>query len=190
MSTNDGYFPPPPPEPAVPAKKSGCLKWGLIGCGALVVLALLAIGAMFFFFSRNDEEIAARTGQVRAEAARAGAQTDEAGCMRLAQERTEADVIGALASGEFAGECLRHARETPGFCDGVPAPDAGFRATLSWTRAQCPQGGAGCQQAAQGKLLYCAAGRPKAAGDALPAGGDSARAAEDTAGWNAASDST
>jgi hypothetical protein len=28
----------PPPVAAPPAKKSGCLKWGLIGCGSLIVL--------------------------------------------------------------------------------------------------------------------------------------------------------
>ena len=44
MTVNDPatstYTPPPPAAP--PAKKSGCLKWGLIGCGSLLVL-----GAVF-----------------------------------------------------------------------------------------------------------------------------------------------
>jgi hypothetical protein len=46
------YVPPPPAAP--PAKKSGCLKWGLIGCGSLlvlggifvVVLVVVVFGAM------------------------------------------------------------------------------------------------------------------------------------------------
>ncbi|MEA2165177.1 MAG: hypothetical protein QOK37_3304 [Thermoanaerobaculia bacterium] len=33
------YVPPPPAAP--PAKKSGCLKWGLIGCGTLTVLGVI-----------------------------------------------------------------------------------------------------------------------------------------------------
>jgi Cytochrome oxidase complex assembly protein 1 len=44
----------PPPTAAPPAKKSGCLKWGLIGCGSLlvlggifvVVLVVVVFGAM------------------------------------------------------------------------------------------------------------------------------------------------
>lgn len=31
----------PPPVAAPPAKKSGCLKWGLIGCGSLLVLGVI-----------------------------------------------------------------------------------------------------------------------------------------------------
>jgi hypothetical protein len=31
----------PPPPVAQPAKKSGCLKWGLIGCGSLLVLGAI-----------------------------------------------------------------------------------------------------------------------------------------------------
>ncbi len=43
MTVNDPatstYTPPPPAAP--PAKKSGCLKWGLIGCGSLLVLGAI-----------------------------------------------------------------------------------------------------------------------------------------------------
>ncbi|HEX3070395.1 MAG TPA: cytochrome c oxidase assembly factor 1 family protein [Thermoanaerobaculia bacterium] len=31
----------PPPPAAQPAKKSGCMKWGLIGCGSLLVLGAI-----------------------------------------------------------------------------------------------------------------------------------------------------
>src|SRR5207248_1858515 len=46
--------PPPPPAPAVtppPQKSSGCLKWGLIGCGVVVVLiaAFCAVLMIFVF---------------------------------------------------------------------------------------------------------------------------------------------
>jgi len=43
MTVNDPatstYTPPPPAAP--PAKKSGCMKWGLIGCGSLLVLGAI-----------------------------------------------------------------------------------------------------------------------------------------------------
>ena len=62
--TTTPYAPPPPPTPPpagqyaapppAPQKSSGCLKWGLIGCGVVavlfvvgcVVLAFIAFGAM------------------------------------------------------------------------------------------------------------------------------------------------
>lgn len=43
MTVNDPatstYTPPPPAAP--PAQKSGCMKWGLIGCGSLLVLGAI-----------------------------------------------------------------------------------------------------------------------------------------------------
>jgi len=56
--------PPPPPPPVVPAatpppkSSSGCLKWGLIGCGAVIVLfaAFCAVLVIFVFgaIKRSD----------------------------------------------------------------------------------------------------------------------------------------
>ena len=55
--TTPPYAPPPPPIPppvapaAVPPpqKSSGCLKWGLIGCGAIIVLGAAIICAVVVF---------------------------------------------------------------------------------------------------------------------------------------------
>jgi cytochrome oxidase complex assembly protein 1 len=50
------YVPPPPPPPAAPPpppqqKSSGCLKWGLIGCGALLVLGVVfVVGIVIIVF--------------------------------------------------------------------------------------------------------------------------------------------
>jgi len=49
------YTPPTPPAPAPGAppaeKKSGCLKWGLIGCGIVVVIGVIvACGIAFAVF--------------------------------------------------------------------------------------------------------------------------------------------
>ena len=46
---------PPPPPPVVPAatpppqKSSGCLKWGLIGCGVVIVLFAAFCAVIVFF---------------------------------------------------------------------------------------------------------------------------------------------
>ena len=44
MTTN--YIPPPPPGTVPPPKRGGCLKWGLIGCGAVIVIGLIGIVAI------------------------------------------------------------------------------------------------------------------------------------------------
>jgi cytochrome oxidase complex assembly protein 1 len=51
--TKPPVVPPPPPPPvasAVPPQKgsSGCLKWGCIGCGALLVLGCAFVAIIFF----------------------------------------------------------------------------------------------------------------------------------------------
>jgi Cytochrome oxidase complex assembly protein 1 len=56
MSVN--YSPAPTPTAPAPAKSSGCLKWGLIGCGALGVLfvAFVAVIVLVVFgaIKRSD----------------------------------------------------------------------------------------------------------------------------------------
>ncbi len=60
MTVNDPatstYTPPPPAAP--PAKKSGCLKWGLIGCGSLLVLggisAVILVVVVFGAIKKSD----------------------------------------------------------------------------------------------------------------------------------------
>ena len=51
--TTTPYVPPvaTPPPAAEPQKSSGCLKWGLIGCGVVIVLiaAFCAVVAVFAF---------------------------------------------------------------------------------------------------------------------------------------------
>src|SRR5258708_39056225 len=56
MSVN--YSPAPTPTAPAPAKSSGCLKWGLIGCGAVVVLlvafAAVIVLVVFGAIKRSD----------------------------------------------------------------------------------------------------------------------------------------
>ena len=51
--TTTPYAPPPPPAapPAAPPpqKSSGCLKWGLIGCGVVIVLGAVVCAVIMIF---------------------------------------------------------------------------------------------------------------------------------------------
>lgn len=67
------YAPPPPPAPAPvappPQKSSGCLKWGLIGCGVLVVLiAAFCAVLVFFVFGAMKRSPVYRDAVARAQA--------------------------------------------------------------------------------------------------------------------------
>ncbi|HEX2202655.1 MAG TPA: hypothetical protein VHG91_05140 [Longimicrobium sp.] len=176
-------FPDPPPPPAKGSGKSGCLKWGLIGCGGVIALAILAIVAIGFFVARNGDGMVAGVERAEAEGAAAGAAADEAGCLRLAKARKTEGLTDLASTQNFTTECLRRARETPGFCDAVPAANE-FRATVRWIQAQCPQGGQACSQAVQAMIGYCAAGRPKASADSAATAGPA-----DSADWTAPADS-
>lgn len=39
-----------PPPPALPAKKSGCWKWGALGCLAVIVIGAIGIGVLVALF--------------------------------------------------------------------------------------------------------------------------------------------
>jgi hypothetical protein len=59
----------PPPSPAAPAKKSGCLKWGLIGCGsALVLFGIFAVVIVVVVFGAMKKSDVYQEGLRRAQA--------------------------------------------------------------------------------------------------------------------------
>lgn len=182
-----GYVPPPPPkQPGSGA--GGCLKFGLIGCGAMLVLALLIGVAGAIWWKHSGKEVTSRAEGTMAEGERAGAGTDEAGCYRLAQARPGKGPIAAVSTSMYMQACLGKARVTPDFCEGVPNPDEAM-ASARWRAAACPGSGTDvrCQALAQGRQLYCHDSRPKKLqrlslppGDS--AGYDDQEGQEDTAG--------
>jgi hypothetical protein len=136
-------FPPPPPPPPPGERKGmpGCLKYGLIGCGALLVLGILAAVAIGFWVSRNQDTLQGMIGGAAQEGARFGLGADEAACVQEATSRIQnaGSFSTGLSIGSFTRSCLEFSRETPGFCDEVQA-SAAIRPTV--------------QQ-------YCSEGRPK-----------------------------
>jgi hypothetical protein len=162
-------FPPPPPSERKPA--SGCLKYGLIGCGALLVLLVVVAVGGYFWITRNPQ-FGEAAGAATQEGARFGLQADEAACVEAGAGRVgEVGTITAgLAAGAFVRGCLEFSRETPGFCENVPPPTA-LRRTIAWRQERCGDDAA-CGQVMQIVQTYCAEGRPK-------------RIAADTLTWDA-----
>lgn len=137
------------------------LKYGLIGCGTLLVLGVIVVGVAVWWFSRNAPRIASGLEAVVEEGRRAGNGTDEQGCVGLAMEYGGTGVRGMMRIPAFLEGCLRAARETPGFCDGLPRQEE-FRRTVGWPAAQCRgSNNPRCSAVMQGKLRYCQEGRPK-----------------------------
>jgi hypothetical protein len=164
------------------------LKYSLIGCGGFLLLAVLGVGGLLWWVSRNADAIGAGMEAVAGEGEAAGAGTDQAGCVEKALAYGGgSDVRALLRVGPFADACLRACSPTPGFCDGVPAPTE-FRRILSWQREQCrgsknPR----CQTVMQAKMQACWQRRAGMSGDSIrpdsasvdPAAGDTAGAAGD-----------
>ena len=177
--------PPPFPPPPRPPRSSGMPPWAkyaLIGCGGFLLLAILAVGGMFWWVSRNADQIGAGMEAVRSEGEAAGRGTDQAGCVEKALAYGGTGVTALLRVGPFADACFRACRPTPGFCDGVPEPTE-FRRLLAWQGEQCrgsknPR----CQTVMQAKMQACWQSRAGMRGDSIrvdsaavdPVGGDSA----------------
>jgi hypothetical protein len=129
-------FPPPPPRE--PGKSSGCLKYGLIGCGALILLfILISVGTGYYLSRHGGSLMAAGDSAMRAgiETAR---RSDEKGCVDAAEARMkkggafEAGVSGSI----FLEACLRSSQPALGFCDSVP-PATEFTRSAAWQQSRC-----------------------------------------------------
>lgn len=158
----------PPPPPVERSGRGGCVKVGLIGCGALLVLAVLAVLAMMLWWRQNRGEIEAQAGTAAREGARFGLVSDEQACWDEAARRASgsATITGAFSVGAYMRACLEYSRPTPGFCDGVP-PVTAIRRSVEWQQQRCGTN-QGCRTVAQEVQTYCAEGRPKRpAGDTL-----------------------
>lgn len=148
-----------PPAPA--SRGGGCLKVGLIGCGAIVVLVVLLFVAGGIWWNRNSDELMAGGETAAREGARFGLANDEAACFEEGQRRA-ADAAGmqeTFTVGAFVRGCLEYSRPTPGFCENVPPPTA-IRRTIAWQGERCGTDGV-CKTVLQSVQVYCTDDRPK-----------------------------
>ena len=170
MSDANASSSPLPPAPPSSFGGKGCLKFVLIGCGALVVLFILLVVVTGFWFNRNQDEF---EGDVQ-EGARFGLVRDEAACLQEAQRRAaDATTMAATVGvGPFLRSCLEYSRPTAGFCDNVPPPTSIGR-TAAWQSHRCGDN-AYCKGVIPVVQTYCIDGRQKrtAADTLLMGGGD------------------
>ncbi|HEX2209700.1 MAG TPA: hypothetical protein VHG93_18610 [Longimicrobium sp.] len=151
----------PPPPPRQPGARSGCLRFGLIGCGVLLLLGIAGIVATGMWWKRNRGDIEAQAIVAAREGARYGVSSDEAACFEEAKQRAGGamTVVGSLSVGAYMRSCLEFSRQTPAFCDDVP-PQSALRRTIEWQSARCGDD-ADCRNVTQVVQQYCTDGRPK-----------------------------
>lgn len=111
--------------------------------GVVVVLALgvafcaLIVFGFAYYLSTGDRkgEYEAR----EAEGRELGKTTDQAGCMKEGLARAKGikliELNRAISNQAFVEECLRAARPTEGFCDGVP--EIWKLQDSEWSKKQC-----------------------------------------------------
>jgi hypothetical protein len=162
MSNSSGFQSPLPPPPPRPQRSGGgCLRVGLIGCGVLILLAIVGVVAASIWWKRNSGTLQAEVAVGAREGARYGVSNDEAACFEQAKQRAAGSmsVAGSVSVGAYMRSCLEFARESPAFCDDVP-PQTALRRTIEWQGARCGDD-AICRNVAQVVQQYCTSGRVK-----------------------------
>jgi hypothetical protein len=150
---------PPPPRPE--RSRGGCMRVALLGCGALVLIGIVAAIAMSIWWKRNSGDIEAEAVVAAREGARYGVSNDEAACFEQAKQRASGSmsVAGGISVGAYMRSCLEFSRQTPAFCDDVP-PQGALRRTMEWQAARCGDD-TDCRNVSQVVQQYCTGGRIK-----------------------------
>lgn len=170
--------PPPlplPPPPPSPPRGRGCLKFALIGCGALLALVVIAVVGMGIWWKRNGGDLEEGAMAAARDGARFGLVRDEAACFDEGKRRVAAASTfqSTFTVGAFVRSCMEFSRPTPGFCDNVP-PATSIGKSAAWQSQRCGDDML-CRNVSQVQQTYCTEGRPK-------------RAASDTLRMNAGAD--
>lgn len=132
--------------------------WKVI-IAVVVGFFLLAGGtcvAGYLWIDKNADKLKAEAERIQAEAGEFAAAHEQHECIAESMRKSDGCEGGALGGAmcrgmvsAFMQECLRQARESPGLCDGVPAPDAILELS-KWSVERCVQmGRAGDQPCAQ-----------------------------------------
>ena len=132
-----------------------------IGCGLLVIGAIVIIGGIFalnYFEKRMSESV----GPAETAGREFGQKTDNEGCMAESVKRSKSigllDISGAIELTAFTDACLEASRKTPNFCDGVPS--FWSMQDSEWGLAQCQKAGVdpektGCVHVFKRKHQFC-----------------------------------
>ena len=132
----------------------------------LLVLGVLACGGVLVaskaWFEANKDELAAMGIQATEDGEAFGLGVEQAGCVNEGLSRVdscgELDPMCEAPIGIFIEACLGTAAPTPGFCDGVPAPES-IVDSATWRVGTCQNLGRANDEAC-GRMLgsvqeYC-----------------------------------
>lgn len=196
--TDSTATPPPlplPPPPPSPPRGRGCLKFALIGCGGLIVLAIIAVVGMGIWWKRNGGDLQESAMAATRDGARFGLVRDEAACFEEGRRRAaeSSTFQGTFTVGAFVRACMEYSRPTPGFCNDVP-PSTSLGRSAAWQAQRCGDDMV-CRNVSQVQQTYCTEGRPKrTAADTLLMNGDGGGApagtSADSGAGGAAADSS
>jgi hypothetical protein len=114
----------------------------LIGCGTIVLLGLISVGAIVWYFHTHGDELMAQGKAVMEEGARAGAtatgpQCVDGGIDRYSKQR---GFTGGIQSRLWLEGCLRASASAREACVGVPA-ETDFLRSATWRVEQCDKRG-------------------------------------------------
>jgi hypothetical protein len=115
----------------------------LITIATLFLLGLSVCGGAYLWLDSKRGELKAEGDRVRVEAETFAKGADQTGCLNETFRRMGAcdpgELAGAICRGKesvFFTACLEHATPTPGFCDGVPAPNQ-IMESVMWSLKRC-----------------------------------------------------
>ena len=114
------------------------VKGLLIGCTAVLILAVVAIVAAVRFVSSKKEQFRAEGSQIRARAQEFGRSVSEPACVAEAmrQFRENGSIANRLRVRLWLTGCLETSTPERDFCGNVPPKDAIAR-TVAWRLGEC-----------------------------------------------------
>lgn len=135
----------------MPPEGVGVPRWlkilALVVAAGVVGTIALGVGGVLWFRANKDRlvgEVRSGVEDVVADAERFAATADAQGCLdeSLARLRDADGVMAKAMVQGFLMRCLERARETPGFCEGVPRPGDALRG-VAWELGTCAKRGMG-----------------------------------------------
>ena len=115
-------------------------KGFLIGCSVIVVLGIIAVGAITWFMKTRGKALFEQGQALRAEGKSFGGNVTESQCVTQAMDRYRRGrgITGGVRTTVWLSGCLESSAAEPEFCNGVPLTDE-FTRTVSWRLERCEQ---------------------------------------------------
>jgi hypothetical protein len=114
----------------------------LILSGVILLLGAGLVGAGVYWWKDHGAALIATMAAADTAGRKFGAGTDDQGCVTEALSPARQTVTTSTGTTEmltltaFLLPCLKAARVTPGFCDGVPVGTLSAK-SIAWTEAEC-----------------------------------------------------